>query len=96
MLLSKKESEMTEDEVLKLDIMKTIAIAKGCDPKNSRTSLNFKDGSSFEKAARFLVVKFDIKRKNSGPGKDKEDNEKSEPKKDKKSTKKTIEINKGK
>ncbi len=62
-LLSKKENEMTKEDFLKLEIMKTIAVAKGYDLKNEKFDLDFRQGSAFEKAARFLMVKFDISQK---------------------------------
>lgn len=62
-LLSKKENELTKDEELKVEIMKTLAMAKGYDFKDDKLDLDFRDGSGFEKAARFLVAKFDIVQK---------------------------------
>lgn len=63
-LLSKKnENELNEQEKLKLEIMKTIANAKGYNPEDKKINLDFRDGSTFEKAARFLIARFDIKYK---------------------------------
>ena len=86
MELSKKQEEMTEEELLKLEIMKTIAVAKGYDPKGG-VSLNFKDGSTFEKAARFLMAKFDISEKK--PKKDISEKKNEDPAK-KKTSKRTL------
>lgn len=59
-LLSKKEKELKKEDRLKLEIMKTLAIAKGYDPKDDKITLDFRDGSAFEKASRFLTAKFNI------------------------------------
>ena len=60
-LLSKKENEMNEEEKLKLEIMKTVAVAKGFEiGNNSKFDLDFREGSSAEKISRFLLAKFNI------------------------------------
>jgi len=62
-LLSKKENELNEEEKLKIEIMKTIAAAKGYDVESKTVNIDFRSGSAFEKASRFLLAKFDIKLK---------------------------------
>jgi hypothetical protein len=84
-LLSKKEYELNTEEKLKVEIMKTLAQAKGYSSEDQRLQLDFRDGSGFEKAAKILMAKFNItkKVKNSEPEKQKSE-EKPKIKKGKK------------
>ena len=63
MLLSKKENELTKEELLKVEIMKTMAQAKGYSLDAEGQDLDFRDGSRFEKIARSLMANFEISSK---------------------------------
>jgi hypothetical protein len=58
-LSSKNKEDMSKEELLKLDIMTTLAEAKGYS-LNGPEKLNFQEGSAFDKAASLLISKFDI------------------------------------
>ena len=44
--------------------MKTIAAAKNYDSSDKRLKIDFRDGSAFERAAKFLLAKFNMSLKN--------------------------------
>lgn len=63
MLLDQKENEMNKDQLLKIDLMKTMAAAKGYDADAPGIELDFRMGSAFYRSATMIIEKFDIKKK---------------------------------
>jgi hypothetical protein len=57
----KKIENLNEEEKLKFEIMKTIAISKGIDTNDSNMDVDFRSGSNFFRTASILLAKFDIK-----------------------------------
>jgi hypothetical protein len=60
---NKKVEDLTEEEFVKFEIMKSIATAKGLNVYEplSRVQINFTTGSNFSKAADSILAKFDVK-----------------------------------
>lgn len=59
-LINKKEKDMNEQERLELEIMRTLAVGRGFNLRNTKVDFDFRDGSNFSKMAKYLLKRFDI------------------------------------
>ena len=92
-LLSKKENELNKDELLKLDIMKTLAMGKGYNPDDKKLKLDFRDGTNFERTSRLLIAKYNIElKRKSKDEKEQSTSEKTSPETPTKKKKKKKEL----
>ena len=60
-LISKREKDMSLEEKIKLEVMRTLAAAKGYNLRAVKTDFNFRTGSNADKMAVQLMERFEIK-----------------------------------
>ena len=64
-LIDKREKDMSLEEKIKLEIMRSLAAAKGYNLRAAQADFNFRSGSNANKMATQLMERFKIEFKNS-------------------------------
>ena len=59
-LIDKKEKEMTADEHLVLEVMRSLAVGRGFNLRDTQVDYDFRDGSNFSKMANCLLKRFNV------------------------------------
>lgn len=63
-LIDKRESEMSPEEKLKLELIRTLAAGRGFNLRQPGARFDFRNGSNFGKMADFILSRFAIEFKN--------------------------------
>lgn len=59
-LIEKKEKEMSPEEHLELEVMRSLAVGRGFNLRDTSVDFDFREGSNFSRMARCLLKRFNI------------------------------------